>query len=109
MREFIAFAAFLALAGVAYADAIDVKNASFEDPVQDVGGWTNVYADWKTPPAAGDSFVEYIEGFSADGTNHVGIQNGAEVSQDLGIPLVPKLHLRIDGRSWQPQCEFLAK
>jgi hypothetical protein len=89
MKQLLGIATILALASSAYAEAIVVKNASFEEPVLDAGGWTNEYPDWETPPAIGDAFVEYIVGFSSDGVNHIGIQNGEEVSQDLGVPLLP--------------------
>lgn len=76
----------------AYAAPLEVKNASFETTAEDgfaAGSWTNTLVDWSGPPTATDAFIEYIDGFSADGTNHVGIQNNEEVSQDLGITLQP--------------------
>jgi hypothetical protein len=92
MRCFVSvFSVFavLALAAAVQADPINIKNASFEEPVQDPGGWTNTYPDWEAPPTTSDSFVEYIDGFSSEGVNHLGIQNGEEVSQDLGVSLIP--------------------
>jgi hypothetical protein len=89
VRKIFSVLAVLAVAGAARAEAIDIKNASFEVPVLDAGGWTNDYPDWEAPPETGDAFVEYIDGFSSDGVNHIGIQNGEEVSQDLGVPLLP--------------------
>jgi hypothetical protein len=89
MRRIVGFFAIMAVANAAYADAVAIKNASFEEPVQAAGGWTNTYPDWEPPPALGDAFVEYITGFSSDGVNHIGIQNGEEVSQDLGVSLLP--------------------
>jgi hypothetical protein len=79
------------LCGSALAEQITIKNAGFEttDPVLAVGGWTNALVDWSGPPAAGDSFIEYIDTFSSEGTNHLGIQNNEEVSQDLGVPALP--------------------
>ena len=85
--------AFIALAclltATAQADQIAVKNAGFEDPVQDVGGWSNDLPDWAGPTNAGDSFIEYIDTFHSEGNNHLGMAQGAEVSQDLGVPALP--------------------
>jgi hypothetical protein len=89
VRRGLALVAVLLLATSTYAEQIAVKNASFEDPVQGPGGWTNTLPDWTGPVDASQSFIEYITGFSADGVNHLGIQTGFEVSQDLGISLTP--------------------
>ena len=82
----LAFLCVMFFGSAAVADSIDVKLASFElDPPQAAGDWTNEYPDWSGPAVAGDSFVEYIDGFSSDGNSHIGLQNASEVSQDLGI------------------------
>jgi hypothetical protein len=91
IRRVLAVCCVMALCGNVFAEQIVVKNASFEDPILNAGGatWTNTYPDWNPPPAVGDAFVEYIAGFASDGVNHIGVQNGQEVSQDLGVPLLP--------------------
>ncbi len=89
MRCCVSILTILALATMSNAEPISIKNASFEDPAQDPGGWTNTYPDWEAPPATGDAFVEYIDGFSSEGVQHIGVQNSEEVSQDLGVALVP--------------------
>lgn len=84
-------ALFCLFAASVNADQIAVKNASFEvsDPVLAAGGWTNTLSDWDGPANAGDAFIEYIGGFSSEGNNHIGMAQGAEVSQDLGVPALP--------------------
>lgn len=75
----------------AHAEAITVGNAGFEEPVLDPGGWTNEYPSWSPPANTGDAFVEYIGDFNSEGVNHIGMAAGAEVSQDLGVGLMPNM------------------
>ena len=89
MKKIVAFVAVLALVSSASAEVISVSNASFEEPELAAGGWTNEYPGWQAPDPVGNAFVEYIDGFSADGNQHLGIESGAEVSQDLGVGLSP--------------------
>jgi hypothetical protein len=84
----------MSLLSTVQAEEIAVANASFETVVGDPlgpGGWTNDLPGWSGPTNAGDSFIEYIDAFSADGTNHLGMAAGAEVSQDLGVGLMPNM------------------
>ncbi len=85
----LALVAVMGLCGSVLADPVAINNASFEEPAQDPGGWTNDLPGWNGPPAAGDAFIEFIPGFNAEGNQHLGIQNGEEVSQDLGISVAP--------------------
>ena len=87
MRIATTFLVMLCLVATAAAESVTIQNASFEAPAQDPGGWTNDLPDWDGPPAAGDAFIEYIDGFVSEGVNHIGIQNGQEVSQNLGVSL----------------------
>ena len=89
MRKFFALGLLLAFAASAQAENIAVGNASFEDPTQDPGGWTNTLAGWDGPTNAGDSFIEYIAGFTSEGNNHLGMAQGAEVSQNLNVAVTP--------------------
>jgi hypothetical protein len=91
IRRVLAAGLAVMLCGTAFAEQVVVNNASFEvtDPVLDVGGWTNALVDWSSPAVEGDSFIEYIDTFSSEGNNHIGIQNNEEVSQDLGVPVLP--------------------
>lgn len=85
----IALAAVL-LASPAFAASIPVTNHSFEEPVLDVGGWTNDLPGWTQTPTAGDAFVEYIDFppvFSSDGNQHLGVAEAAEVFQNTGVGL----------------------
>jgi hypothetical protein len=89
IQRFLAVVVAVTLCGSAFAEQIAIKNPGFEAPAQALGGWTNDLPDWSGPPAAGDAFIEYIDTFNSEGVNHLGIQNGEEVSQDLGVPLLP--------------------
>jgi hypothetical protein len=74
------------------AAQVIVSNSSFEDQALSAGGWTNnTPPGWQEPPPVngGDSFTEYIAGFSSDGVNHEGIANRSFIFQDLGVPAQP--------------------
>ncbi|MEM7383360.1 MAG: LamG-like jellyroll fold domain-containing protein, partial [Verrucomicrobiota bacterium] len=79
---------FLLLGQGAFAAPIPVTNASFETPALDAGGWNNDLSDWlgQAGPSDGGAFIEYIDGFVSDGSQHVGTQNGYYVFQNLGVP-----------------------
>ena len=81
MRITTTFLVVLCLVTSAAAESVTIQNASFAEPAQDPGGWTNDLPNWNG--AAGNSFIEYIDGFVSEGVNHVGIQDGQEVSQNL--------------------------
>ena len=89
MKKMIVFVAVLAVASYASAESVNINNFSFEEPVLDPGGWTNTYPDWAPPENSGDAFVEYIDGFSSDGNQHIGLANQAIVAQGLGVELSP--------------------
>ncbi len=75
----------------AMSEMIEIKNPSFESPALAAGGWGYVVDDWETPPPAdADAFIEYIVGFSADGNQHLGMENGIEVWQVLDVPAQPQ-------------------
>lgn len=80
-----------------HAAPIVVNNASFEQPKLAPGGWTNNLLDpglGSTDPQwtgrngsnFGDAFVEYIGGFRSEANQHIGMQNGYFVFQNLGVP-----------------------
>lgn len=76
---------FLACSAVSFAAPVSIGDQSFEDAGLAAGGWSNTLSGgWTNPGSAGQSFVEYISGFSADGTHHLGIQDGGLVYQDVG-------------------------
>lgn len=72
MKYAFAILAALAFATVANGEAIEVTNASFEAPALDLGGWSNDLAPngWTQLPETGSAFIEFIDGFSADGNQH---------------------------------------
>lgn len=56
------------------------------------GGWSNdLSPDWQERGGVGngDAFEEFIPGFSAEGTDHVGINVGGYLWQDTGVALQP--------------------
>jgi hypothetical protein len=87
----MALTASAVLASVASADPVAIANSSFEMPDLTSGGntWTNTYPDWDEPATPGDAFVEFISGFAADGMQHIGVATNGEVSQNLGVQLLP--------------------
>jgi hypothetical protein len=89
IRNALAVALALMMAAGAMADPVTIANFSFEDPAQDPGGWTNTLPSWDPPPVAANAFIEYIAGFTSDGVNHLGMEQGGEVSQNLGVSLLP--------------------
>lgn len=80
---------------VAQAASITVGDNSFETNVGGdlaPGGWSNdLSPDWeeRDGPIAASSFEEHIAGFSADGTDHVGMATGVYIWQDTGVALAP--------------------
>jgi hypothetical protein len=87
----LAVAVSAVLAAPAFADPVAIANSSFEMPDLTSGGntWTNTYPDWDAPATPGDAFVEFISGFAADGMQHIGVATNGEVSQNLGVQLLP--------------------
>ena len=67
---------------------IAVPNASFEENTLSAGQWTyDLEPHWKETggPRSGSGFMEYIVGFVAEGTDHLGMTPGHDVWQDLGV------------------------
>ncbi len=80
----------------ALAGPIEVNNASFEAPDLTSGGntWINDLTDaggWVGQAGlnAGGTFIEYIPGFSADGAQHIGMQDGYFIYQNTGVAAEP--------------------
>ncbi|MDB4554608.1 hypothetical protein N9Z94_02360, partial [Akkermansiaceae bacterium] len=63
-----------------------MANASFESPALEAGGWSNDLGGWIHNPAANTTlaFVENVPGFSADGNQHLGIDQGHNVFRGTG-------------------------
>lgn len=91
MRERIWLAGWILSAAVAWtarsAD-VPVRDPSFETNSLSAGGWTtDLSPDWSETngPNNGSGFEEYIAGFAADGTDHLGMELGHDVWQDLSV------------------------
>ena len=79
----------------AQAASISVADNSFEVNAggdMNPGGWNNgIGPDWngRDGGSAGGAFEEYIGGFVADGTDHIGMATGYYVWQDTGVAIAP--------------------
>lgn len=79
----------------AQAASISVADNSFEINAggdMNSGGWNNgIGPDWngRDGGSAGGAFEEYIGGFVADGTDHIGMATGYYVWQDTGVAIAP--------------------
>ena len=93
--------AWLALLLVARAAPVPINNASFERPILNSGSWINTLADpdlvgngsdWlgQAGNNNGATFIEYIPTFSAEGNQHLGMQNNYYVFQNTGVQWAPK-------------------
>jgi hypothetical protein len=109
VKKLIAFSCVAALYGAAtaFAEPILIQNHSFEDADLASGAWSNCIdvvcgeADpdyWINPIPGTDTsntntaFSEVIDGFTADGITHVGIDTDEpfmQVAQNLGVPVEP--------------------
>lgn len=81
-------ATFLALAMPLRATPVGVGDYSFETNNLSAGQWTNdLGPEWQETggPNNGNGFEEYIVGFAAHGTDHLGMSSGHDVWQDLGV------------------------
>jgi hypothetical protein len=89
-----------------HAAPLTVNNFSFEAPVLGSGGWTNNLLDpalstadpqWtgRSGNNFADTFIEYIGGFRSEGNQHVGMQNGYFIFQNLGIPFAANTTYRL--------------
>ncbi len=87
----------LALLLVSQGAPIPINNASFEQPILNSGDWTNDLSDpsqganapdWLGQAGSNNSraFIEYIPSFSAEGTQHLGMQQNYYVFQNTGVP-----------------------
>ncbi|MGB0327066.1 MAG: lamin tail domain-containing protein [Akkermansiaceae bacterium] len=64
-----------------------IGDASFEGNNLDPGSWsTDLSPEWQETggPSNGAGFEEYIAGFAADGNDHIGMNSGHAIWQDLG-------------------------
>lgn len=69
---------------------VTISDPSFEENTLSAGGYTTDINPWvRNNYATQEAFKEYITGFSAQGTDHLGMelssQNGRYVYQDLGV------------------------
>ncbi|MBN8458631.1 MAG: lamin tail domain-containing protein, partial [Verrucomicrobia bacterium] len=72
----------------AFADPITIGDPSFEGNTLSAGQWTNdLSPEWQETngPNNGNGFEEYITGFVGAGTDHLGMAEGHDVWQDLGV------------------------
>lgn len=94
MKCFTVLAISLSVVG-AHAASITLNDPSFEiNSGGDMapGGWNNgLDPDWtgKDGGNAGGAFEEYIGGFAAVGTDHVGMATGYYIYQDTGVAIAP--------------------
>jgi hypothetical protein len=89
---------FLWIASVAIASArllaapLSVGDPSFEGNALNAGQWNdNLSPEWQETngPNNGNAFEEFITGFAADGTDHLGMNLGQDVWQDLPVTYQP--------------------
>lgn len=75
----------------AEASPIAVQDASFDSRSLSVGNWSNTITPWQESGGTGNGngFVERLSGFAADGLNHLGMNLGHNVWQDLGVTYQP--------------------
>lgn len=85
MTIFLRFPLLLLLISPVIAAPLTIGDHSFENNALAAGGWSNdISPEWSEAGATGNSFEEYINGFAGDGTDHLGMNQGHEVWQDLG-------------------------
>ena len=94
MKKILLIGIFGALTGLSHAASVTIQNPSFEAPdlsQPGVNPWTNDLAPgggWlnqDNSTSNGGSFIEVIGGFSADGTQHIGMASAWGVGQDTGV------------------------
>ena len=87
LKQFCGALAFALLISEALQAApIAVGDPSFESNTLTSGGWsTDLSPEWSESggPRNGNAFEEYIVGFSSNGTDHLGMNTGHNVWQDL--------------------------
>jgi hypothetical protein len=94
MRTLYLVSAISALAAsFARAAAVNINNPGFESDVMAAGGWSDAVPTGWQDPAGGDNsnFIEYIPGFSSEGTNHLGFDANefGLIYQDLSTAWAP--------------------
>ena len=78
----------LATLPLAHGTAVTIGDSSFEGNTVTAGNWTNeIGPEWTGTGGSntGNAFEEYIIGFVADGTDHLGMNLNFDVWQDLGV------------------------
>jgi hypothetical protein len=86
------FFVFLLLTGLGRAAPVTVPNSGFELPALAAGGWSNALTSWTGSGGNNNAaaFTEHITGFSSDGTQHIGMELGYDIWQDLaGVTFQP--------------------
>jgi hypothetical protein len=71
---------------------------SFENNSLNSGGWgNNLSPEWQDRDGEnnGGSFEEYIDGFAAEGTDHIGMTTGYYIWQDTGVAILPNTNYRL--------------
>ena len=79
-------------------NSIALGDYSFEDNNLNPGGWgNNLSPEWQDRDGEnnGGSFEEYIDGFAADGTDHIGMATGYYIWQDTGVAILPNTTYRL--------------
>ncbi len=90
LRQFACLAALIS--PLSFAAPVTIKDFSFEESSLGPGAYSNfIGPEWKEAGGDnnGNSFKEYIVGFTADGTNHLGMKQNYEVWQDLNATYQP--------------------
>lgn len=85
-------AATLGLPSLVLSAPLEVGDPSFEDNFLNPGEWTYYLGpEWEESDGLGSSrgFEEFIVGFAAEGTDHLGMESGHEVWQDLDAVYEP--------------------
>lgn len=80
------------VSGILCAAPLDVGDFSFEGNSLGSGQWTNdLGPEWQETggPNNGNGFEEFIAGFVAHGTDHLGMNQGHDVWQDLAVTYLP--------------------
>lgn len=80
--------AWLAMMPQVHAAPVTIGDHSFEGNGLAAGGWSNdLGPEWLETggPSSGAGFEEWISGFSAEGTEHLGTNSGHDVWQDLAV------------------------
>lgn len=93
MKKTLLIVLFGAFTGLSQAASVTIQNPGFEAPNLTAGGptWSNDLATgggWlnqDNTANSGNSFIEAIGGFSAEGAQHIGMESAWGIGQDTGI------------------------